>query len=102
MAHQANGSNNGQISDKAAEDLAHQNNQLYSCGSLAPKLKRGGGCMDHGFSRAKEDWELSDGSIYMIREASAFEDMHDFIISHLQNLCDLGYVDHFKHYHFMK
>lgn len=35
-------------------DDGHSNNQLYSCGSLAPKLKRGGGCMDHGFQRAKE------------------------------------------------
>jgi len=33
------------------EDLDHENKVLYSCGSLAPKLKRGGGCMDHGFHR---------------------------------------------------
>lgn len=32
-------------------DIDHENKQMYSCGSLAPKLKRGGGCMDHGFSR---------------------------------------------------
>ena len=30
-------------------DADHENKQMYSCGSLAPKLKRGGGCMDHGF-----------------------------------------------------
>jgi hypothetical protein len=46
----------------------HENNQLYSCGSLAPKLKRGGGCMDHGFTRQTEDWEKSDGCVYLIRE----------------------------------
>jgi hypothetical protein len=32
----------------------YENQTMYSCGSLAPKLKRGGGCMDHGFSRHTE------------------------------------------------
>ena len=96
------GHDHGQIQDKDVEDLAHQNNQLYSCGSLAPKLKRGGGCMDHGFTRAKEQWEMSDGAIFMLREASAYEDMHEFTIANLEGLSDLGYVDHFKHYHFLK
>ena len=49
-------------------DAEHSNNVLYSCGSLAPKLKRGGGCMDHGFSRPKELWELTDGVIFLLRE----------------------------------
>lgn len=35
--------------------------QMYSCGSLAPKLKRKGGCMDCGYQRPQEPWELSDG-----------------------------------------
>jgi HEAT repeat protein len=39
----------------------HTGQVMYSCGSLAPKLRRGGGCMDHGFSRSKEPWEESDG-----------------------------------------
>ena len=43
---------------------------MYSCGSLAPKLKRGGGCMDHGFTRAQEPWEMTDGAIYLLRELS--------------------------------
>lgn len=30
--------------------MVHEDQQMYSCGSLAPKLKRGGGCMDHGFT----------------------------------------------------
>ena len=53
-----------------ADDLMHENNQMYSCGSLAPKLKRGGGCMDHGFQRAQEPWEMSDGCIFLIQELS--------------------------------
>eukprot|EP00924_Labyrinthula_sp_SR-Ha-C_P009951 maker-scaffold_21-snap-gene-4.42-mRNA-1 protein AED:0.17 eAED:0.17 QI:105/1/1/1/1/1/4/57/756 len=45
--------------------------QVFSCGSLAPKLKRanrGVGCMDHGFAREKQHWEVSDGALYLIRE----------------------------------
>ena len=37
--------------------------QMYSCGSLAPKMGRGsgGGCMDHKFRKPPEPWELADG-----------------------------------------
>jgi Vacuolar 14 Fab1-binding region len=41
----------------------HTGQVMYSCGSLAPKLRRGGGCMDHGFSRAMEPWEETDGGV---------------------------------------
>lgn len=58
--------------------------------------------MDHGFSRPKESWEMSDGAISMLKEASAFEDMQEFTIANLENLSDLGYIDHFKHYHYLK
>jgi len=40
----------------------HTDKTLYSCGSLAPKLRKGG-CMDHGFRRNKEPWEESDGAL---------------------------------------
>lgn len=33
----------------AVPDPKHTDQAMFSCGSLAPKLK--GGCMDHGFSR---------------------------------------------------
>mmetsp|Transcript_14135 Transcript_14135/g.18330 ORF Transcript_14135/g.18330 Transcript_14135/m.18330 type:complete len:751 (-) Transcript_14135:151-2403(-) len=49
----------------------YSNQQLYSCGSLAPKLRRGVGCMDHGFSRDKKLWEITDGGIYLLRELAA-------------------------------
>lgn len=56
----------------AASKLAHDNDIelhtgqiMYSCGSLAPKLRRGGGCMDHGFSRPKEPWEETDGGVML-------------------------------------
>ena len=52
---QAASTKNSNLEDKTTFGVAqpfdtqHDNKQMYSCGSLAPKLKRGGGCMDHGF-----------------------------------------------------
>lgn len=45
----------------------HTDQVMYSCGSLAPKLRRGGGCMDHGFSRPREPWEETDGGVLLWR-----------------------------------
>lgn len=36
---------------------------MYSCGSLAPKMRRGGGCADHLFRRPAEPWEKADGCV---------------------------------------
>lgn len=49
----------------------HTNQVMYSCGSLAPKLRRGGGCMDHGFSRPKQAWEEADGGAKLWRRVAA-------------------------------
>lgn len=51
----------------------HTDQTLYSCGSLAPKLKRGGGCMDHGFSRHKEPWESTDGALRLWRRLTEID-----------------------------
>merc|ERR1719329_255377 len=88
--------------EQFAGDSEHLNGVMYSCGSLAPKLKRGGGCMDHGFTRPMEAWELSDGGIFVLREVSSIEDMHDYVASKLESLSNLGYIDHFKHSNTMK
>ena len=79
------------------EDHEHSNNTMFSCGSLAPKLKRGGGCMDHGFTKPKEPWEMTDGTIYLLRECSKVEELHPLVVSNLENLSNLGYIDSFKH-----
>ena len=34
--------------------------QMYSCGSLAPKMRRGG-CMDTHFHKPAEPWEKTEG-----------------------------------------
>lgn len=51
-----------------ADDKArHTDQPMFSCGSLAPKL-RAGGCMEPDVARQKEPWEASDGAVYMLRE----------------------------------
>eukprot|EP00536_Pseudo-nitzschia_multiseries_P013299 jgi/Psemu1/261270/estExt_Genewise1Plus.C_5580017 len=52
---------------------AHTENQLYSCGSLAPKLKKKAGagrigCSNCDVNRPKQPWEATDGCLYLIRE----------------------------------
>nr|XP_054758807.1 uncharacterized protein LOC129264874 [Lytechinus pictus] len=55
----------------------HSNQQMYSCGSLAPKMGRGreGGCMDHKFRRPSEPWEKCDGYIHLLSEMSSIESL---------------------------
>ncbi len=36
---------------RANDQQLHTDKTMFSCGSLAPKLQRGGSCMDHGFAR---------------------------------------------------
>ncbi|PIK47878.1 hypothetical protein BSL78_15253 [Apostichopus japonicus] len=47
--------------------------EMYSCGSLAPKMGKGreGGCMDHKFRKPSEPWELGDGCINLLAELSS-------------------------------
>eukprot|EP00899_Mesostigma_viride_P016795 jgi/Mesvir1/25116/Mv21577-RA.2 len=88
------------VSQKKARDNdehLHTDKPMYSCGSLAPKLKRGGGCMDHGFSRDKEPWEASDGAVYLLRELAAVNP--DKAAEFLPVLAQLGYVDGFAQAH---
>lgn len=66
----------------------HSDQQMYSCGSLAPKLKRGAGCMDHGFARKKEPWEHTDGCIYLLRELSRSK-KSALIANYLDSLSEL-------------
>lgn len=47
------------------DEKLHTNQVMYSCGSLAPKLRRGAGCMDHGFTRERKMWELAEGGMIL-------------------------------------
>jgi hypothetical protein len=49
---------------------AHSDQTMYSCGSLAPKMRsrrQRVGCMDCTFSREPEPWEYTDGALYLWR-----------------------------------
>ncbi|GIL88525.1 hypothetical protein Vretifemale_16489 [Volvox reticuliferus] len=53
----------------------HSDQEMFSCGSLMARfstsyLIRSDGCMDHGFSRDKEPWEVSDGAVHLLREVA--------------------------------
>lgn len=67
--------------------------------------------MDHGFSRAQEPWEMSDGCVYLLRELAMVRCTDDATVEsnifklyskHAMALADLGFIDHFKHSASMK
>ena len=88
---------------------AHENNQLYSCGSLAPKLKKKAGagrigCSNCEVNREKQPWEETDGCLYLIRElieTCSQEDsklpslQDDLVLPLLTQVADTCRVSHF-------
>lgn len=74
----------------------HTNQQMYSCGSLAPKLKkRGGGCMNHSFNRKQELWEATDGALFLLSEVS--EIYPNKIAEFLPTVVEVSRCRHFFH-----
>jgi hypothetical protein len=81
----------------------HTDQQVFSCGSLAPKLKRArkGGCMDHGFRRDAEPWETSDGCIYLVLSLAslpAADTKTNIAEEFLAGLGAVGMTRHFAHH----
>jgi hypothetical protein len=87
---------------------AHSEQQLYSCGSLAPKLRKSGagriGCSSCGISRPKAPWEVTDGCIYLVREyirVSLEQDNEvpevpdETLLPLMQDMADVCRVKHF-------
>lgn len=73
----------------------HTDKQMYSCGSLAPKMGRGGGCMDHKFRKPPEPWELTDGCIHLAAELSNNPDLSPLVA---QTLPAIAKAVSFQHY----
>lgn len=75
------------------------NQALFSCGSLAPKMKRATrcGCMDHGFSRPQEPWEKTDGAIHLLGQLAAISSQKTFKLVPL--LMEAIRIRHFRHFH---
>jgi len=75
----------------------HENQIMYSCGSLAPKMNRGGsgGCTDAKFRKKSEPWELADGCVHAIAELSKNRDFQCEVSNLLPFMSD---ACHYKHY----
>ncbi|XP_054710418.1 uncharacterized protein LOC129220102 [Uloborus diversus] len=76
----------------------HSNQQMYSCGSLAPKMGRGGGCSDHKFRKPPEPWELADGCIHLIGELSQIDELATHVCEMLPLLHEAVSHRHYTHH----
>ncbi|XP_048737561.2 uncharacterized protein LOC125652410 [Ostrea edulis] len=79
----------------------HTDKQMYSCGSLAPKMlrgSRGGGCMDHQFRKPSEPWELADGCIHLIAELSHNPELIPTVSDLLPSLAKSASLHHYNHH----
>eukprot|EP00737_Agarophyton_chilense_P001377 gb/GEZJ01001547.1/.p1 GENE.gb/GEZJ01001547.1/~~gb/GEZJ01001547.1/.p1 ORF type:complete len:689 (+),score=86.20 gb/GEZJ01001547.1/:158-2224(+) len=85
-------------STKLAVDDLHTNQVMYSCGSLAPKLRRGGGCTDHGFVREKQPWEVSDGGILLWRALMRNAESRNIVSSMFDKVVEAGVTGSKKKY----
>lgn len=79
----------------------HSGQEMFSCGSLMARfstsyLIRSDGCMDHGFNRDKEPWELSDGGVYLLREVALVRP-EAVTAEHMEALRVLGNLSAFQH-----
>ncbi|KAG2428503.1 hypothetical protein HXX76_011620 [Chlamydomonas incerta] len=92
------------VAERAARDndpAVHADQEMFSCGSLMARfstsyLIKSDGCMDHGFSRDKEPWEVSDGAVHLLRELAAVRPTA-VTDDHLQGLAEIGGMASFQH-----
>ena len=75
----------------------HENQTMYSCGSLAPKMNRGGsgGCTDAKFRKKSEPWELADGCVHAIAELARVKEFQGEVAKLLPLVSD---ACHHRHY----
>ncbi|GFR51159.1 hypothetical protein Agub_g13515, partial [Astrephomene gubernaculifera] len=83
------------------DPAVHSDQQMFSCGSLMARfstsyLIRSDGCMDHGFSRDKEPWEVSDGAVHLLREVAGVAP-EAVTEAHMEALVELGGLRSFQH-----
>ncbi|XP_014671947.1 PREDICTED: uncharacterized protein LOC106812561 [Priapulus caudatus] len=80
----------------------HSNQLMYSCGSLAPKM-RAGGCMDHQFRRPPEPWEVGDGCVHMMAELASISECSKEVFDLLPVLAKASGLHHYhQHYVFLE
>ncbi|XP_072032350.1 uncharacterized protein [Amphiura filiformis] len=78
----------------------HSDKQMYSCGSLAPKMGRGskGGCMDHQFKKPSEPWEFCDGCVQLLAELSSQQDLAAQVATILPAVANATRKQHYAQY----
>lgn len=79
------------------DPVLHENQQMYSCGSLAPKMGRGGGggCTDSKFRKPSEPWELADGCVHLVGELATIKDCEECVDSLLLAVSKCQQQKHF-------
>ena len=82
----------------------HTDQTMYSCGSLAPKMKgsrSSGGCSDCKFQKESEPWESADGSVLLLCELSNTEGFREKIIrsNMIQKISDACRYRHYVSHH---
>ena len=75
----------------------HSDQQMYSCGSLAPKMGRGG-CSDHSFKRPSEPWEMTDGCICLVAELASNPSAMKMVVECLPALSKAVGFRHYAQY----
>ncbi|CAH1792996.1 unnamed protein product [Owenia fusiformis] len=81
----------------------HSNQPMYSCGSLAPKMGRGGGCMDHQFKRPSEPWETADGCVHLVAEMAPLKDLASRVSELLPDVAHAAtYHQYAQHVNFLE
>ncbi|XP_015919136.2 uncharacterized protein [Parasteatoda tepidariorum] len=76
----------------------HSNQQMYSCGSLAPKMGRGGGCGDRTFRKEAEPWELADGFVYLTAELAQINEITSHVCELLPLVHEAASCKHYTHH----
>ncbi|KAF8568033.1 hypothetical protein P879_07806 [Paragonimus westermani] len=84
-------------SGEAAHDARHTDQTMYSCGSLAPKLRKGGGCHDGLNQRASEPWERADGAVRLIGQLAECTPQL-FTDQMVEQLLSAAALTHYTHY----
>ena len=88
---------------RAYDENLHTNQQMYSCGSLAPKMGRGGGCTNHSFKRDSQPWEMTDGCIYAVAELAAVKSALKPVTECLPLLAKAAGFRHYnQHFHLLE
>lgn len=81
--------------DTAASDR-HTDQTMYSCGSLAPKMRAGGCSASHHFRRDARPWELSDGCIRLVAELSQSPAFHQLVLHSLPSVARAATCRHYS------